>query len=230
MDPFATLDDDDPDQHGEDDDETVAGTERRRFAALLIDTSDSMRTTVTGGIPAVDALNRRIATWLPQIRAAGRDSLRDTEFVVITFGAGGVLVASGDGTPSAEDGGAFVPASRLDVPALTAAGATPMVAAIDLALHLLQERRDRVRRLGQRAGAPCVVLVTDGAPTDFEGNPCDGWRELAGRLEHSRAVTGIRLFAFGVPGVNDEVLRALAGDDGCFRLDDLDLGKLLARL
>jgi len=225
MDPFTMFDDDAPEP--DDDLGFITDTHRRRFVALLIDTSDSMRTTETDGLPVIEALNRRIAAWLPKVRAEGRGALRDVEFVVITFGAGGVLVASGDGTPSAGDDGAFVPAARLTVPELAAGGATPMVEAVDLALHLLEERRTLVQQLGQQTGAPRLILVSDGAPTDFEGNPSEQWRRLAQRLAQGRKTRSTQLFAFGVPGVDDEIMRALATDDGYFKLADFDLKKLL---
>jgi uncharacterized protein YegL len=224
MNPYAMFDDDEePDDPG-----FVTDTHRRRFVALLIDTSQSMGTTRADGIPAIDALNRRIGDWLPKVRAEGRGALRDVEFVVITFGAGGVLVASGSGEPSAEDGGAFVPADRLHIGELAAGGATPMVDAVDLALDLLEERRQRVQQVhGQQTGSPRLILVGDGEPTDFEGNPTEDWRRLAKRLERARKQLRTRLFAFGVPGVDDDVMRALATDSGYFRLADFDLKKLL---
>jgi uncharacterized protein YegL len=225
MNPFAVFDDD---GSGTDDDlGFVTDTHRRRFVALLLDTSDSMRTTESGGVPAIEALNGRIGEWLPKVRAEGRGSLRDVEFVVITFGAGGVRIASGSGTASATDDGAFVPAAGLSIPPLTAGGATPMVQAVDLALRLLEERRALVQQAGQQTGAPRLILVSDGAPTDFEGNPSDDWRQLARRLAHSRKVRRSQLFAFGVPGVDDEIMRELATDDGYFKLTEFDLKKLL---
>lgn len=225
MDPFAVFEDD---GSGVDDDlGFVTDTHRRRFVALLIDTSDSMRTTAVDGVPAIEALNRRIAEWLPKVRAEGGGSLRDVEFVVITFGAGGVRVASGSEQPAAGDDGAFVPAARLSVPPLGAGGATPMVEAVDLALRLLEQRRTLVQNGGQQTGAPRLILVSDGAPTDFEGNPSDDWRPLAQRLARSRKTRRTQLFAFGVPGVDDEIMRELATDDGYFKLADFDLKKLL---
>jgi uncharacterized protein YegL len=225
MNPFGMFDEDevDPDE----DPGFLVDTHRRRFVALLVDTSDSMRTSETDGLPAITALNRRIAAWLPRVREQGRSSLRDVEFIVITFGSGGARVVSGSGEPSAEDGGAFVPAAALAVPELSAGGATPMVEAIDLALHLLEERRTLVQRAGQQTGAPRIILVSDGAPTDFEGNLSDEWRPLARRLTLARRTRRIQLFAFGVPGVDDEVMRELAGDDAYFKLSELDLRKLL---
>jgi uncharacterized protein YegL len=225
MNPYAVFDDDG--SGAEDDLGFITDTHRRRFVALLIDTSDSMRTTETDGVPAIEALNRRIREWLPRVRAEGRGPLRDVEFVVITFGAGGVRVASGSEKPSAADDGAFVPAAGLSVPTLSAGGATPMVEAIDLALRLIEERRALVQATGQQTGAPRLILVSDGAPTDFEGNPSDDWRPLAQRLAQSGKTRRIRLFAFGVPGVSDEIMRELATDDGYFRLADFDLKKLL---
>ncbi|WP_320064863.1 hypothetical protein [Micromonospora sp. RTGN7] len=225
MNPFALFEDDtdEPDEV-----EFVTDTHRRRFVALLIDTSRSMAATQSNGVVAIDALNRELARWLPTLRAEGRGPLRDVEFVVVTFGAGGVSVVSGDGTPSADDGGAFVPASRLELAPLVAGGATPMVEAVELALSLVEQRRRQVQTVhAQQTGGPRLILVSDGAPTDAEGNPTDDWKPLARRLEQWRSTGRMRLFAFGVPGVDDEVMRALATANGYFPLADLDLRKLL---
>ncbi|MEV5689699.1 vWA domain-containing protein [Micromonospora globbae] len=206
----------------------VTDTHRRRFVALLIDTSQSMATTQTNGMRAIDALNRELERWLPTVRAGGRGPLRDVEFVVITFGATGVSVVSGNRTISAEDGGAFVPASRLEIPPLAAGGATPMVEAVELALSLVEQRRQYVQTIhAQQTGGPRLILVSDGEPTDREGNPTDDWQRLAHRLEQWRATRRMQLFAFGVPGVDDEVMRALATPNGYFPLEDLDLRRLL---
>ncbi|RAO16284.1 hypothetical protein ONO23_03727 [Micromonospora noduli] len=225
MNPFALFEED---SDGPDEIPFITDTHRRRFVALLIDTSWSMAATQSNGVRAIDALNRELARWLPNVRAEGRGPLRDVEFLVITFGAGGVGVVSGNGTPSAEDDGAFVPASRLELPTLVAGGASPMVAAVDLALTLVEQRRQHVQAVhAQQTGGPRLILVSDGAPTDEEGNPTDDWRPLARRLEQWRSTRRMQLFAFGVPGVDDEVMRALATPSGYFPLDDLDLRKLL---
>jgi uncharacterized protein YegL len=206
----------------------VTDTHRRRFVALLIDTSRSMAAAQTNGVPAIEALNTHVAAWLPKVRAEGRGGLRDVEFVVITFGAGGVAVASGNQQPSAMDEGAFVPAARLTLGPLTAGGATPMVEAVDLALDLVEQRRRYVQDVhGQQTGGPRLILITDGEPTDYEGNPTEDWRRLAVRLQQSRDSGRLMLFAFGVPGVNDDVMRALATDEAYFRLQDLDLKRVL---
>jgi uncharacterized protein YegL len=204
-------------------------THRRRLVALLLDTSASMAATMVDGERAIDALNREIAGWLPKVRAEGGGNLRDVEFAVLTFGEGGVRVVSGGRTDSAEDGGAFVPAAALTLGPLPAGGATPMVDAVDAALGLLEQRRRHVQEVHhQQSGRPRLILISDGAPTDAEGNPTDEWRRLAQRLEQWRAGGRAELFAFGVPGVDDEVMRALAGAEHYFRLDELDVHKLLA--
>ncbi|MBL7258043.1 vWA domain-containing protein [Paractinoplanes lichenicola] len=216
-------DDEEPDEF-----DFVIDTHRRRFVGLLIDTSRSMALAQTGGMAAIDALNLHLAEWLPKVRAEGRGQLRDVEFVVITFGAGGVAVASGNRKPSARDDGAFVPAARLTLGPLEAGGATPMVEAVDLALDLVEQRRRHVQEVhGQQCGGPRLILITDGEPTDFEGNPTDEWRRLAVRLQQSRETGRLMLFAFGVPGVKDDVMRELAGEEGYFRLQDLDLKRVL---
>jgi uncharacterized protein YegL len=217
-----------PDNGEPDDIEFVTDTHRRRFVALLFDTSASMAAAQVDGERAIDVLNGRIVDWLPAVRGEGRGSLRDVEFLVISFGAGGVSVVSGNGQASADDGGAFVPAARLDLAPFAAGGATPMVEAIELALTLIEQRRQHVQTVhAQQTGGPRLILVSDGSPTDAEGNPSEEWRTLAGRLAQRRAAGRLQMLAFGVPGVDDDVMRALATDEAYFPLVELDLGKLL---
>jgi uncharacterized protein YegL len=203
-------------------------THRRRLVVVLVDTSASMATTQVGGERAIDALNRELRTWLPKVRGEGMGNLRDVEFAVVTFGAGGVRVVSGRGEASGEDGAAFVPAAQLTLGELPAGGATPMAEAIELAMTLTEQRRHRIQSVhSQQVGRPRLILISDGAPTDFEGNVTDEWRQLAERLEQWRVGGRLQLFAFGVPGVDDQVMRALATEEYYFRLDELDVKKLL---
>jgi uncharacterized protein YegL len=180
------------------------------------------------GARAIDALNQELTAWLPKVRAEGLGTLRDVEFAIVTFGAGGVRIASGNGKASAADGDAFVPAAQLRLDPLEAADATPMTAAIELALHLLEARRHHVQTVhSQQVGRARMILISDGAPTDAEGNDTEQWQPLAARLAQWREQGRLQLFAFGVPGVDDEVMRALATDESYFRLDELNIKKLL---
>ncbi len=204
-----------------------ADSHRRRTVVLILDVSWSMRERLPDGRPAIVALNAQLKQWLPILRAEGRGVLRDTDFAVISLGGGGVRVISGQGD-GVEDGGVFVPAASLDLADLPAVGASPLVEAIGLGLRLAEERRrylQEVRCL--QAGTPRILLVSDGKPTDEEGNRSTGWTGLATRLSMLRATRRVRLFAFGIPGCDEIVLRALAGDDGFFPLSRLDIKQLL---
>jgi uncharacterized protein YegL len=99
---------------------------------------------------------------------------------------------------------------------------------VELALTLLEARRQYVQTVhSQQVGQPRMILVSDGGPTDAEGNHSDEWRHLARRLQQWRDGGRLQLFAFGVPGVDDAVMRALATDECYFRLEELDVKKLL---
>src|SRR5262249_22777396 len=199
-------------------------THRRRLVALLLDTPASMAANQIDGQRAIDVLNAELAAWLPKVRAEGLSNLRDVEFVVVTFGVSGVAVVSGRKESSAEDGAAFVPAARLTLDPLAAGGATPMTEAVELALTLLETRPEYVQTVhSQQVGQPRMILVSDGGPTDAEGNDSDEWRHLARRLQQWRDGGRLQLFAFGVPGVDDAVMRALATDECYFRLEELDV-------
>lgn len=204
-------------------------THRRRTVVLILDVSWSMLERLPDGRPAIEALNAHLRQWLPQLRAEGRGALRDTDFAVISLGKGGVQVISGDGdSGNVEDGGAFVPAASLELSDLSAAGASPLVEAITMGLQLAEGRRrylQEVRSL--QAGTPRILVVSDGKPTDEEGNSTNSWTGLATRLAAMRAARRVRVYAFGVPSCDERVMRALAGADGFFALARLDIKQLL---
>jgi len=200
---------------------------RRRTVVLILDVSWSMLGQLPDGRPAIEALNAQLRQWLPAVRGEGHGLLRDTDFAVISLGKDGVRVISGSGDSSnVEDGGAFVPASHLALDDLTAAGASPLVEALELGLHLAEERRrylQEVRSL--QAGTPRILLVSDGKPTDEEGNPTTAWTRISTRLSVLRAARRVRVYAFGIPGCDETIMRSFAGD-GFFPLAKLDIRQL----
>ena len=202
---------------------------RRRIAVLLADISHSMNEKVAGGGTRIDALNAKLAEWVPSVRAGGNNNLQDVEFAVITFGDGGVRVVSG--TPDAsphEDNGAFVPASAFSMGPFKAAGVTPMVEAVELAIGIAQRRQQYLMdQHGLNSGQPRLLMFSDGRPTDHEGHPTQAWRPLADRLHAMRTGKKMYFLAFGVPGVDTLTMRALAPEGGFFELPQLDFKRLL---
>ncbi|MEB0048412.1 MULTISPECIES: VWA domain-containing protein [unclassified Pseudomonas] len=64
----------------------------------------------------------------------------------------------------------FSDINRQDVPPLVASGLTPMGHAVNIALDLLEARKEDYQRAGVDYYQPWMVLMTDGEPTDDIGS------------------------------------------------------------
>lgn len=113
---------------------------------LVLDTSGSM-----AGEP-MDQLREGLQTFAAEVQADELTRLR-VEVGVVSFG---IAIAVQPFSPP----GLFRP------PALAAAGPTPMGAAVNQALDLVEARKREYAGLGLQYFRPLVVLMSDGAPTD----------------------------------------------------------------
>jgi uncharacterized protein YegL len=135
-------------------------------------------------------LNEGLHVYRTELLADDLASQR-VEVAVVTFGTGATVL-----TP-------FITADCFQPPALTAADKrTSLGEGINLALDLLEQRRQQYRANGVAAFRPWVFLITDGAPTDE-------WQLAAARVRKGEAAQGFNFFPIGVEGANFDVLRAL---------------------
>ena len=114
---------------------------------LVLDVSGSM-----SGDP-IDELQTGVKMFFDAIR------LDD----VAQFAAEICIVTFGETVAKALD---FMSIARQDVPVLVASGMTPMGQATNLALDLLDARKEDYRRVGVDYYQPWMVIMTDGEPTD----------------------------------------------------------------
>lgn len=151
---------------------------------LLLDTSSSM-----AGAP-INALNEGLQTFQTDIQ---KDLLarRRVEVAIITFG--GVVQTVQD----------FVTAGEFIAPTLAADGGTPMGQAINTALDLLRDRKERYKANGISYYRPWVFMITDGAPTD-------SWQAAAQRVRSEESANGMALFAVGAQGADMRTLGQIA--------------------
>ena len=165
--------------------EFATNPEPRCACVLLLDVSASM-----SGRP-IAALNEGLAAFAADLATDDLASQR-VEVAVVTFGGRGVEVVQD-----------FVTAGEFEPVRLEANGGTPMGAAIERAVTLVEDRKQRYKENGVLYYRPWIFLITDGAPTD-------DWQDAADRVHRSEDANGLAFFAVGVEGANMQILSQIA--------------------
>lgn len=150
---------------------------------LLLDVSSSMT-----GRP-IDELNAGLIHFKDELSADPLASKR-VQIGVVTFGP----------VATATD---FVDAGQWSAPTLTPKGNTPMGAAIEHGLQMIESQKSVYRSNGVPFYRPWVFLITDGGPTD-------SWQRAAALVHEGEANKKFKFFAVGVEGANFDVLKQIS--------------------
>jgi uncharacterized protein YegL len=161
----------------------VKNPSQRCPCLLLLDVSASM----TG--PPLAELNAGLVMFKDELSADPLASKR-VQVGIVTFGP----------VETVTD---FVDARDWDAPTLTAKGNTPMGAAIEHGLQMLETQKAIYRSNGIAHYRPWVFLITDGGPTD-------AWENAARLVHEGEARNKFRFFAVGVAQANFDVLKQIS--------------------
>ncbi len=153
--------------------------EPRCPCVLLLDVSGSMK-----GQP-VNELNQGVRVFKDELMADEMAAKR-VEVAIITFGP--VQTAT-----------EFQTADTFEPPVLEAKGDTPIGAAIEAGIELLDQRKQVYRRNGIGYYRPWVFLITDGGPTDY-------WKAAAEKVKAGEAANHFSFFSVGVEGARFDIL------------------------
>ena len=162
----------------------TSNPEPRCPCILLLDTSGSM-----AGEP-ISELSQGLKTFKDALLTDELAMLR-IELAIVTFG---------DSVAITQD---FISADHFTPPTLQAGGLTPMGAAIELGLDMLEGRKQVYKSNGTSYYRPWIFLVTDGVPTD-------SWQAPAQAAQQAEAKNKLAFFTVGVEDADMAVLAQIA--------------------
>jgi len=200
----------------------IPGPASRTLITLLLDTSSSM---ADSGINQLNAA-------LPTLRGALSDNpniARAGEIAVITFGKDGVQVRDPAERARFDPSTPYVPVSEFRLASLEAGNTTPMTQAIQLGLQVVSTRKDELRAQGVgMAFRPLMFVVTDGQPTDADGQFSTDYRSLMPVIRERERLKQLLFYAIGVDRANESVLQELAPKEGQHhKLAGLDFARVI---
>jgi len=189
------------------DPEFVDNPEPRCPCVLLLDTSGSMNdekkisqalspvqrltsnALATRTVRPIDELNAGLAAFRNELMS-DELAVKRVEVSLITFGPVRKLTD-------------FQSPDVFHPPRLNAEGDTPMGAAIEKAIEMVNERKAAYKQNGISYYRPWVFLISDGEPTDH-------WQRAADLVTAGEQAKAFAFFAVGVEGANFDVLSRIS--------------------
>ena len=192
--------------------EFAANPERRCPVVLVLDTSGSMAG------ESIASLNHGLQVFEQGLRKDTLASLR-VEIAVVTFGDSARVVDVRGSGSSLTPETAFVTIDNFQMPHLMAEGSTPMGPAVNLALDLIQDRKELYKRHGIGYYRPWILLVSDGAPDP-------GWESSANRAKAEEQRKGVDVYPVGVDYADFGILSQFSKNQPLRMSDHRKFGEL----
>lgn len=174
--------------------EFVENPEPRCPYIILADSSSSMGWTTEDGIRPIDKLNEGLRIFKNEL-LRNELAAKRVELGVISFDSTAKNLTDG-----------FVSPKEYQPVDIEADGITRMCDAIKLAYALVECRKEQYKAAGVQYYRPWIVLLTDGTPTDTEGNPLEynseEFQEVVNLVHNG---VSEKKFSFFAIGVGDEV-------------------------
>lgn len=176
---------------------------KKCLCVLCLDTSNSMN-----GGDAIGKLNAALASFKDNLTKEAKDYL---ELSVITFNSTVDVIIP----PS--------PVMQVQIPKLDASGNTHIVAAIEQAQNLIQDRKTYWKSKGMPYYRPYLIVMTDGEP--FPQN-----QDIDGIANAIKSDTASKRYSFVIIGVGDyvkdETLNKLAAEIAPKRINAVDFSRM----
>lgn len=177
--------------------------EPRCACLLVLDVSNSMT-----GDPLRE-LSEGLASFKSSIEGDTLASLR-TEIGIVTFNHEAAMVHD------------FTTVDEFNPPALTAAGGTRISSGINLALDMVEDRKETYRANGITYYRPWVWLICDGRP---EHDSPDEWDRARERVKQAEDDRQVNFFTVGVGSAEMEELDTI-GNRRAVKLQGLEFQKM----
>jgi len=160
----------------------------------------------------IEALQRGYAAFIHYLHQESLASKR-VEVAVVAFGTSATVLV-----PMQE-------ARTLQPVQFTARGTTNMAAGINLALDIIEDRKNAYKAAGLQYYRPWLLMLTDGKPN------LEGFDAAVARLNRAESARGVTIFAVGAgPKVDYQQLSRLSQQRSAAPLDGLKYQEFFAWL
>lgn len=166
----------------------VNNPNQRTPCVLVLDASGSMGDEFSGSLERIDALNEGIKALEISLKE-DPTALSRVQLAIVSVGG------PNDDAAVLMD---WTDCINFEAFSLSAGGGTPLGEGLVLALDLIEEVKDNLKKTGISYTRPWIMVISDGAPT----SPDDVWLEAVQACQKAQASNKVEIFSIAVKGAN----------------------------